>query len=85
MGYKFEIEPVYCFSLINKQFHMHFCLELGLEQDREAFRLATVEPVVQLREDLLYRLMSQPPAANQQPEWVQVHGQVHKQTITHSL
>ncbi|XP_017324662.3 coiled-coil domain-containing protein 148 [Ictalurus punctatus] len=50
--------------------------ELRLEHEREAFRLATVEPVCQLREDLLYRLISRPPAANQHEEWVQVLQQV---------
>ncbi|KAG7330896.1 hypothetical protein KOW79_004865 [Hemibagrus wyckioides] len=50
--------------------------DLSLEHEREAFRLATVEPVCQLREDLLYRVMSHPPAANQHTEWVQVLQQV---------
>ncbi|GAA6095588.1 coiled-coil domain-containing protein 148 [Tachysurus ichikawai] len=51
-------------------------LDLKLEREREAFRLATVEPVCQLREDLLYRLMSQSPAANEHKEWVHVLQQV---------
>ncbi|KAL6484410.1 hypothetical protein MHYP_G00064550 [Metynnis hypsauchen] len=50
--------------------------ELHLEQEREAFRLATVDPVCQLREDLLYRMTSGPPAANQDAEWEQVLQQV---------
>ncbi|KAK2849792.1 hypothetical protein Q7C36_008575 [Tachysurus vachellii] len=51
-------------------------LDLSLEHEREAFCLATVEPVCQLREDLLYRLMSQPAAANEHKEWVHVLQQV---------
>ncbi|XP_072541121.1 coiled-coil domain-containing protein 148-like [Salminus brasiliensis] len=50
--------------------------ELCLEQERDAFRLATVLPVCQLREDLLYRMTSRPPAANQQAEWNQILQQV---------
>ncbi|XP_060786358.1 coiled-coil domain-containing protein 148-like [Neoarius graeffei] len=50
--------------------------DLNLEHEREAFRLATVEPVCRLREDLLYRLASQPSAASQHAEWAQVLQQV---------
>lgn len=32
------------------------CLELSLEREREAFRIATVQPVHQLRDDLRFRL-----------------------------
>ncbi|XP_053353131.1 coiled-coil domain-containing protein 148-like [Clarias gariepinus] len=53
---------------------LHF--DLTLEHEREAFRLATVEPVCQLREDLLYRLMSRHPKVNQDAEWVQILQQV---------
>ncbi|XP_026861524.2 coiled-coil domain-containing protein 148 [Electrophorus electricus] len=50
--------------------------ELSLEHDREVFRLATVVPVCQLREDLLYRLTSGPLAANQHTECMHVLQQV---------
>ncbi|KAL7865368.1 hypothetical protein SRHO_G00106150 [Serrasalmus rhombeus] len=50
--------------------------ELHLEQEREAFQLATVDPVCQLREDLLYRMTSGPLAGNQDAEWEQVLQQV---------
>ncbi|KAI4886557.1 hypothetical protein NFI96_027110 [Prochilodus magdalenae] len=52
--------------------------ELRLEQEYEAFRLTTVDPVYQLREDLLYRMTSSPPAANQKAEWEQVLQQAGK-------
>lgn len=32
------------------------CLELFLEREREAFRIATVQPVHQLKDDLCFRL-----------------------------
>ncbi|KAI5107391.1 protein lyl-1-like isoform X6 [Silurus meridionalis] len=50
--------------------------DLNLEHERDSFRLATVDPVCQLRENLLCRLMSQPPVANQHADWVQVLQQV---------
>ncbi|XP_076858681.1 coiled-coil domain-containing protein 148-like [Brachyhypopomus gauderio] len=50
--------------------------ELSLEHEREDFRLATVVPVCHLRQDLLYRLTSGPPAANQHAEWVHALQQV---------
>ncbi|XP_037394916.1 coiled-coil domain-containing protein 148 isoform X2 [Pygocentrus nattereri] len=50
--------------------------KLHLEQEREAFQLATVDPVYQLREDLLYRMTSGPLAGNQDAEWEQVLQQV---------
>ncbi|XP_030643182.1 coiled-coil domain-containing protein 148-like [Chanos chanos] len=50
--------------------------DLQLEQEREDFRLATVEPVWQLREDLLFRLRAQSTSANQHAEWEQVLQQV---------
>ncbi|XP_066497203.1 coiled-coil domain-containing protein 148-like isoform X2 [Hoplias malabaricus] len=51
-------------------------LKLRLEQEREGFQLATVDPVCQLREDLLYRMTSVAPATNQHAECEQVLQQV---------
>ncbi|XP_052004706.1 coiled-coil domain-containing protein 148-like isoform X2 [Xyrauchen texanus] len=50
--------------------------ELNLEQEREAFRLATVEPVHQLRDDLQYRLTSHCTTANHSSELQDVLQQV---------
>uniref|UniRef100_A0A8B9JRX4 Uncharacterized protein n=1 Tax=Astyanax mexicanus TaxID=7994 RepID=A0A8B9JRX4_ASTMX len=50
--------------------------ELHLEQERDAFRSATVLPVCQLKEDLQWRMTSGPPAANQHAEWEQILQQV---------
>lgn len=54
---------VYCHSLrlllctnAVRVFVPFWRLEMFLEQDREAFRMATVEPVSQLRDDLRFRL-----------------------------
>ncbi|XP_058643274.1 coiled-coil domain-containing protein 148-like [Onychostoma macrolepis] len=50
--------------------------ELDLKQEREEFRLTTVEPVYQLRDDLQYRLSSQYSKANHISELEKVLQQV---------
>ncbi|KAI2660316.1 Coiled-coil domain-containing protein 148 [Labeo rohita] len=50
--------------------------ELDLEQEHEEFRLTTVEPVYQLRDDLQYRLASQCSKANDISELKKVLQQV---------
>ncbi|XP_026073975.1 coiled-coil domain-containing protein 148 isoform X2 [Carassius auratus] len=50
--------------------------ELELEQEREEFRLTTVEPIYQLREDLQYRISSHCSTANHIRELEKVSQQV---------
>ncbi|XP_062862365.1 coiled-coil domain-containing protein 148-like [Trichomycterus rosablanca] len=59
--------------------------EVTLDQEREAFRLATVDPVYQLKEDLQYRIMSQQSAANQHSECVRVLQQVDRVKEQHQI
>ncbi|KTF93847.1 hypothetical protein cypCar_00034264, partial [Cyprinus carpio] len=50
--------------------------ELDLEQEREEFRLTTVEPIYQLRDDLQYRLSSHCSTTNHVSELEKVSQQV---------
>lgn len=50
--------------------------ELFLEREREAFRIATVEPVYQLKDDLSYRQGEVQNSTGHQSEWEAVTQQV---------
>ncbi|XP_024919492.1 coiled-coil domain-containing protein 148 [Cynoglossus semilaevis] len=50
--------------------------ELFLEREREAFRIATVEPVYQLKDDLSYRQGEVQNSTGHQPEWEAVTLQI---------
>lgn len=70
----------FCYLLCRPEFLSHPCrmLALLLQSEKDAFRVATVEPIFQLKEDLKIRLIKE---QHQQltayrPNWEQVIQQV---------